>query len=67
MVSEIDRRPIDALLQFLPDAYELFHFTLPITLASDLLGSLSNYQVTGATVYPGYGGAVKAVFEDRLF
>jgi hypothetical protein len=63
---EIDRRPIDEIVQCQPDAYELFHFTLPITEASNLLGSLSNYQITGATVYPGYGGAVKAVFEDRF-
>jgi hypothetical protein len=59
--GEIDRRPLDEILLSLPDAYELFHFTLPIAQASDLLGLLSNYQINGATVYPGYAGAAKAV------
>ena len=68
-VTEIDRRPIDEILQFLPAAsdLDLYHFTLPITEAPNLLGALSDYDITGAAVYPGYGGAAKAVFEERLF
>jgi len=51
----------------LPAGTELFHYTLPVSEAPDLLGSLSNYEITAATVYPGYGGAAKAVFEERFF
>lgn len=65
---EIDRRPIDEILrepQFSED--ELFHFTLPVTEAPDLLRLLSHQDITAASVYPGYGGAAKAVFEERFF
>lgn len=65
---EIDRRPIDEiLLEAKFSGYELVHFTLPVTQAPKLLRLLSDQDITAATVYPGYGGAAKAVFEDRLF
>ncbi|HWP54477.1 MAG TPA: FRG domain-containing protein [Pyrinomonadaceae bacterium] len=67
-LTEIDRRPIDEILvESKPSRYELFHFTLPVIEAADLLRLLSHQDITGATVYPGYGGAAKAVFEERFF
>jgi len=42
-LTEIDRRPIDEILiEAQPSRYELFHFTLPITEAADLLRLLSH-------------------------
>ena len=35
---------------------ELVHFTLPISEAPELLLLLSHQEITGVTVYPGYGG-----------
>lgn len=67
-LTEIDRRSIDEiLLEAQLYRYELFHFTLPVTQAADLLRLLSYQDITAATVYPGYGGAAKAVFEERFF
>jgi len=67
-LTEIDRRPInEILLEAQPSTYELFHFTLPVTDAADLLRLLSYQDITAATVYPGYGGVAKAVFEERFF
>lgn len=67
-VADIDRRPInEILLESQPNGDEFFHFTLPVNKASDLMRSLSYREITAATVYPGYGGAAKAVFETRFF
>jgi len=37
----------------------------PISEAQELLLLLSHQEITGATVYPGYAGAAKAVLETR--
>jgi hypothetical protein len=63
----IDRRPLDELVESLPSKYDLVHFTLPVSDAPKLLNLLSHQEITGATVYPGYGGAAKAVLETRFF
>ena len=63
----VDRRSMDELIQALPSRYELVHFTLPIEEASELLLLLSHQEITGATVYPGYGGVAKAVLETSYF
>lgn len=65
--EQLDRRPIEQLISTLPSRYELVHFTLPIGEARELLLLLSNQEVTGATVYPGYGGAARAVIETQYF
>lgn len=67
-LTEIDRRPLDEiLLEARFSGCELVHFALPVTEASALLRLLSHHDITAATVYPGYGGAVRAVFEERFF
>ena len=64
---DVDRRPLDEVLKYLTPSYELVHFTLPVGQASKLLSLLSHQGITGATVYPGYYGAAKAVLETRYF
>ena len=62
----VDRRPLDEMIQSLPSRYELVHFTLPIEEASKLLRLLSHQEITGATIYPGYGGAARAMLETSF-
>jgi hypothetical protein len=67
-LADVDRRPIDEiLLESQLHGDELLHFTLLVSEASELLRLLSYREITAATVYPGYGGAAKAVFEKRFF
>ena len=65
--EQLDRRPMEELIVSLPSKYELVHFTLPIREAPELLLLLSHQEITGATVYPGYAGAAKAVLETRYY
>ena len=46
---------------------QLFHFTLPSSEAPSLLRLLAKEGVTGATLFPGYDGAAKAVHEERYW
>lgn len=58
---------MEELIVSLPSRYELVHFTLPVSEAPELLMLLSYQEITGATVYPGYAGAAKAVLETKYY
>jgi len=45
----------------------LFQFIFPSSIAKDLLRRLAKWDVTAATLLPGYTGVVKAIREQRIW
>ena len=62
-----DTRPIDELIRERSTVQLLLHFTLPIQQAPTLLRLLAKEGVSGASLFPGFGGAALAVREQRYW
>ena len=62
----VDRRPFDQIARGIEGATFL-QFTLPVTLAAELLYLLSLEGITGATMFPNYDGVVRAIQESRCY
>lgn len=63
----VDRRPLDVIIAERPSAQTLLHFTLPIDQAAPLLRLLAKEGVSGAALFPGYGGVVAGIHEERFW
>jgi hypothetical protein len=63
----VDRTPLDVLADELKPPLVLFQFTLPISEAPSLLRLLALEGISAATIFPGYGGVVKALREEALW
>ena len=71
--AAVNRQPLDEALTDDPsvnktgrDSPIVYHFTLPASKAARLLWLIAKEGITAATLFPGYGGAARAVKEKRL-
>ncbi len=67
--QQVDRRPLDELLEEVFAGYDLkmpllYKYTLPIKLASKLWGSIKHNGINAARLFPDFSGAAKAVREE---
>jgi hypothetical protein len=67
--QQVDRRPLDQLLEEVFSGYELkmpllYKYTLPIKLASDLWVAVKHNGVNAARLFPDFSGAADAVKEE---
>ena len=71
--EKLVRQPLDEELNNIwavvggPPFHPLNHFTLPISEAKELIWMLAREGVTAATVFPGFGGVVRALEEQRFW
>jgi hypothetical protein len=73
--TTVDRSPLDAkLLNTAKDAGKpvagpptMYKFTLPKRLAGELLFALAKEQVDASSLFPGYGGVVRGLLEERAW
>lgn len=71
--APVDRRPLDVILRKTisrfysfggSDGVMMYEFTLPKSEASHLLFLMAKEGVDGGCLFPGYGGAVKGLWEE---
>jgi hypothetical protein len=62
-----DRTPLNVLGERLRPRFRLLHFTLPIGEAPRLLRLLALEGVSASSLFPGYGGVLKALKEESLW
>jgi hypothetical protein len=63
----VDRRPLDKVLQASLSVIEFHVFKLPVTEAPKLLRLLAKEGVSGAMLFPGYGGVATGLKEQQLW
>lgn len=65
--TEPDRRPLDILLSGISgnNVLRILKFTLPASEASSLLRLLAKWNISAATLFPGYKGCADAFHEQR--
>jgi FRG domain len=65
--AEVDRTPLNILGEELKPRLRMYHFTLPIIEAPKLLRLLALEGISASSLFPGYGGVVKALREESLW
>lgn len=65
--SLVNRATMDAIGETLRPPLRLLHFTLPIEEAPKLLRLLALEGINAASLFPGYGGVVRALREETLW
>ena len=63
----VDRSPMNVIGEDLKPRFRLLQFTLPIRESPRLLRLLALEGISAATLFPGYGGVVKALEEETLW
>jgi hypothetical protein len=63
----VDRSPLDVLSSRLKPPFRLLHFTLPVNESPKLLRLLALEGVNAASLFPGYGGVIRALREETLW
>jgi hypothetical protein len=64
---EVDRTPLNILGDQLRPRLRMYHFTLPISESPQLLRLLALEGISASTLFPGYGGVIKALKEEALW
>jgi hypothetical protein len=65
--DEVDRTPLNLLGDQLTPRLRMYHFTLPVSESPHLLRLLALEGISASTLFPGYGGVIKALQEESLW
>jgi FRG domain-containing protein len=65
--TDLDRRPLDVVIDDGNSSQLMLHFTLPVDQAPVLLRLLAKEHVSAASLFPGFAGAAAALAERRYW